>query len=610
LLDSLLFYQFCFLQSLEDISVEFVDESDPDFEVKELEREILEKTSVGHWKVATRKLRRLTRHFPDHDVPEDIYVKTLEACMANRLQGARASEPARKVMEQMLEKGYSIPEQAGNYCIQNCLGEGPDSTHQGFGGVDVALAILSAMEQSQSPVQLESYEKVCVALAKEGSLTEALNVLRTIIAGLSEAPSLETLASVAHAAMANPNAGHEEKVLSVLAYAKAAGYELDSIASLESGKSLIASGVIAAERLKNDALGFRLLTSAAAADRGDVQVASSSSAAQRACTLLHKRAITKATEDRQWKLAVKVLELMIQRNLRPSPWVWRNVVTCCAKAEKSRKATALLMDWIRLYEDGKAEKPPLTVFNSVVNACEICDEHDLTLLVLDAMKKTHDTEGNLITFNIALKRLAKQGDYRACEGFIIGMLQAEVEPSVVSYTTAIAACVSSEEKQPQLAYEWMRRMRARKIFPSTVTYNTALAACLDGKLESTVLASKIAGEMLSDVNRQLEERVDAEVDEYTDVVPNGATKSITRKLMQQLKQKWQEGEIDKTVAVQTIRGPLLRLVDFQKSEAAQRAREIAARRKKVAEDQALATTQDEIDLEFSAAAIAHRVAEV
>jgi len=307
---------------------------------------------------------------------------------------------------------------------------------------------------------------------------------------------------------------------------------------------------------------------------------------------------------------VKVLELMIQRNLRPSPWVWRNVVTCCAKAEKSRKATALLMDWIRLYEDGKAEKPPLTVFNSVVNACEICDEHDLTLLVLDAMKKTHDTEGNLITFNIALKRLAKQGDYRACEGFIIGMLQAEVEPSVVSYTTAIAACVSSEEKQPQLAYEWMRRMRARKIFPSTVTYNTALAACLDGKLESTVLASKIAGEMLSDVNRQLEERVDAEVDEYTDVVPNGATKSITRKLMQQLKQKWQEGEIDKTVAVQTIRGPLLRLVDFQKSEAAQRAREIAARRKKVAEDQALATTQDEIDLEFSAAAIAHRVAEV
>lgn len=50
------------------------------------------------------------------------------------------------------------------------------------------------------------------------------------------------------------------------------------------------------------------------------------------------------------------------------------------------------------------EKPSLSVFNTpVINACEICDEHEQTLGVLEAMKKTHDTEGNLITFNIALK---------------------------------------------------------------------------------------------------------------------------------------------------------------------------------------------------------------
>jgi hypothetical protein len=37
---------------------------------------------------------------------------------------------------------------------------------------------------------------------------------------------------------------------------------------------------------------------------------------------------------------------MIQRGLTPSPSAWRNVVICCAKAEKSRKATSLLLDWV------------------------------------------------------------------------------------------------------------------------------------------------------------------------------------------------------------------------------------------------------------------------
>merc|ERR1719261_737131 len=119
---------------------------------------------------------------------------------------------------------------------------------------------------------------------------------------------------------------------------------------------------------------------------------------------------------------------MISRSLRPSPTLWRNVVTCCAKAKKSRKATALLLDWVKLNGRGQADKPPLTVFNTVVNACEICDEHELTLLVLDAMRNVHNLDGNLITFNIPLKRLAREGNPKACEGIIVGMLQNGVEP--------------------------------------------------------------------------------------------------------------------------------------------------------------------------------------
>lgn len=592
---------------------DFIDESDP---TAELVSEIEAKCEQNHWKAATRKLKKLTRQFPDAYVADKVFLRVLETCMENRLQGARASEPARKIMEQLVEQGYYIPEKEGNFCIQNCLGEtGPTSTHQGFGGVDTALAMVAAMEKSQTPIQSDTYEKLVIALAKEGSFDEALVILRRLVVDLFFTPPLTTFTTVARLTLNTETEGkpHSEQVFTLLAYAKAAGYELDNIASSEEGRALLAIGVIAADRVGNDAIGFRLLKAASnakdvAPDRGDVMVALSSSAAQRACTLIHKRAVNKAVEDGEWQLAVKVLELMIQRSLKPSQWVWRNVVTCCAKAEKSKKATGLLLDWVKLSEQGKAEKPPLSVFNTCVNACEICNEQDLTIVVLDAMKKTHDTEGNLITFNIALKRLAKLANSPACEGIILGMLNAGVEPSVVSYTTAIAACASSEVKQPAVAYEWIKRMRSRNVQPNVVSYNTALAACADGTMEGTFLASKIATEMLVDVDKQLKEGDDTnELDEYRNVIPDASTKVIARRMMQQLKENWEAGAIDKRVATETIRVPLLQLVDFQKSDAAERARQQdATRRQGDDADEVRATKRVEIELE----SLSHRVAEV
>ena len=61
---------------------------------------------------------------------------------------------------------------------------------------------------------------------------------------------------------------------------------------------------------------------------------------------------------------------------------------------------------VKLARKGEMEKPSLRVFNTIVNACEICDEHELTQQVLEAMKETHSTEGNIITFNITCSRPA------------------------------------------------------------------------------------------------------------------------------------------------------------------------------------------------------------
>ena len=244
-----------------------MDESDPDFEVKELRKEIRTKAEMGHWKAATRKLKKLTRRVQrDQPVPVDILEAVLEACMAARMQGARAAEPARKILEQYVEFGYPIPEQAGNYCIKNSLGDmGPQSTHQGFGGIDTALAMLAALKQSGTTIQLETYDKICVALAKEGSLTEALVTLRRMIVDMSEIPPLATFAAIAEAAVADTDANTDDKVLEVLTLAKAAGFELDSIGKTQDGRAILAAGVVAAERLGNLNLGLRLLTAARSA---------------------------------------------------------------------------------------------------------------------------------------------------------------------------------------------------------------------------------------------------------------------------------------------------------------------------------------------------------
>eukprot|EP00571_Detonula_confervacea_P011137 CAMPEP_0172309408 /NCGR_PEP_ID=MMETSP1058-20130122/9700_1 /TAXON_ID=83371 /ORGANISM="Detonula confervacea, Strain CCMP 353" /LENGTH=681 /DNA_ID=CAMNT_0013022027 /DNA_START=256 /DNA_END=2301 /DNA_ORIENTATION=- len=551
--------------------VTFCDESDPDFDFKSVLSEVMQKSSMGHWKAATRKLKTLHKKYsaPERPVPREAYLAVLEACGADRLNGARASVPARKILEDMSTFEYAIPAELANICVASSLGEGPGGTHDGFGGIDTALAMVAAVEASpegSSILTEASYGRLVTALARDGAVEEAELVLRSMVVEKLFTPPLALFADVAKAAAQSDD--HTEDVLQVLTYAKAAGYELDNIAAVETGRELLASGVIAAEKMDNLALGLRLLTAAAKAegcapDMGDDLVASSSSAAQRACTLIHKRAIQKASEDNNWKLAVKLLELMPRRGLKPATSVWRSVLNTCCKNEKSRKATAILIDWVTLANEGKAEKPPISIFNTVVNTCEVCGEEELTVKVLDIMKDTL-VDGNIITFNIALKRLSKTGNVAGCEGILIGMLNEGIEPNVVSYTTAIGACAKKGMKNAPAASMWIERMRSRNVPPNYHTYNTALAACLDGKLESTFVAAKLATEMLADADFEIACGLKGSVN-FKSTLPDAYTKVLARKLMKQLRENWRSGDIDMALAKTTTRVPLLKLVDFEKA---------------------------------------------
>ena len=231
------------------------------------------------------------------------------------------------------------------------------------------------------------------------------------------------------------------------------------------------------------------------------------------------------------------------------------------------------------------------MFNTVVNACEICGEESLTLKVLEELRKVHGTTGNIVTSNIALKRLAKSGNTMACEGLIIGMLEENIEPSVVTYTTAIGACVKAGDSK--MAHEWIKRMRSRNVLPNYHTYNTAIAACLDGKLESTVRGSAIATEMYEDIEKELEVGCEGNP-EYHSVIPDKYTKVLSRSLMKKLRDNWRAGDINMAVAKSTIRVPLLKLVDFERSEAAKVVQKQKAERDEAAQKVLAALEGDDI----------------
>ena len=190
------------------------------------------------------------------------------------------------------------------------------------------------------------------------------------------------------------------------------------------------------------------------------------------------------------------------------------------------------------------------------------------------------------------------------------MLQNEIEPSIVTYTTAIAACVA-EPKRSDVAVEWIKRMRSRLVQPNVITYNTALASCLDGSLEGSSRASKLASEMVADIEKQVESGV-VDSDEYTNIIPNFYTRTLARQAMKQLKENWDAGLIDKQVAKTTLRVPLLQVVQFMNTDLA----EMAEKQKNFVQTAQTDGNEDEVsdeveeELEYSAAISTHRAAAV
>merc|ERR1712025_1239316 len=185
---------------------------------------------------------------------------------------------------------------------------------------------------------------------------------------------------------------------------------------------------------------------------------------------------------------------------------------------------------------------------------------------------------------------------------------------VVSYTTAIAACVA-DPKKSDVAVEWIKRMKSRLVQPNVITYNTGFASCLDSTIKGTKRASELAKEMIADVKNQVECGI-IEKDDYTNVIPNFYTRTLAKSVIEQLENLRKSGDIDDKDESK-IRESLMDLVDYLQSDLA----ELADKQKnfvkdeiepvdKIVEEDTIEVTEEDLELEYSVAISTHRAAMV
>merc|ERR1740124_2076494 len=99
-----------------------------------------------------------------------------------------------------------------------------------------------------SLISEETYGRLVTFLAKTGDVEYSTAMLKTMITQKSFTPTLGVFADIAiSAAKKCP-----EKVMNVLILCKAAGYELDKVASTVDGRTLLAAGVISAEKMNDE----------------------------------------------------------------------------------------------------------------------------------------------------------------------------------------------------------------------------------------------------------------------------------------------------------------------------------------------------------------------
>lgn len=202
----------------------------------------------------------------------------------------------------------------------------------------------------------------------------------------------------------------------------------------------------------------------------------------------------------EWQLALDVMQAIREWGLLPNRVTYNTAISACGKGGQPDAALGLLED-MRQTESG----PDAFSYNSAISACASTGRWENALTLLGEMKSAHCVTPDKFSFSSAIAACGKGGQWKLALGVLEAMKRAGIRPGRVAFNAAIEACAGSgqwkkaiyllremEEEAATMAAAAMTEARqnggkpaatavdaASDVAPDVVSYNSALKACVD-----------------------------------------------------------------------------------------------------------------------------------
>lgn len=170
-----------------------------------------------------------------------------------------------------------------------------------------------------------------------------------------------------------------------------------------------------------------------------------------------------------WKWAVRLLNKMEEKGLKPGSREWDAALVACSKASEPAVAVEIFE---RMIERG--QKPTRLSYSSLLSALEKGKLYDEARTVYEHMVKV-GLGPDLYASTIMASAFAAQGKPVLVDAILRDMARGGVEPGVVTWNAVVAGFAKSGAASA--AFEWFRKMECEDgVEPNGVTYGTLVEA--------------------------------------------------------------------------------------------------------------------------------------
>lgn len=167
--------------------------------------------------------------------------------------------------------------------------------------------------------------------------------------------------------------------------------------------------------------------------------------------------------------AMKVIENMDTRNLKPDTFLYNNVISVCKKTKDWRQAIELL-----LIMQNKGVSSDTISFSSAISACAKAGKWRESLNLLNEMTIA-GIAADTICYSSAISACATAGCWKEALLLLSDMKAKKIRIDAIACNSAISACVPSGEWT--VALRLMDVMRVEGLVPNAYTYAAAMSAC-------------------------------------------------------------------------------------------------------------------------------------